>query len=190
MKENTTKRWEDLTLADNFIFQKFMRNEEMCKKILGEILNKKIEKVVYPEYEKTIDIRYDSKAIRLDLYVEGEDEIYNIEMQNISYAYLPQRGRYYQDLIDLDLLEKGKEYGELCQSYVIFICSFDFYELGEYRYTFTNRCHEVKDLEYGDLTTNGLFTRSMLNPMVPSRFLTPLFHQPINTVEHVFYILG
>ena len=43
---------------------------------------------------------------------------------------------------------------------------------------------------YGDLTTNGLFTRSMLNPMVPSRFLTPLFHQPINTVEHVFYILG
>lgn len=27
------KEWDELTLADNFIFQKVMLNEELCKKI-------------------------------------------------------------------------------------------------------------------------------------------------------------
>ena len=55
-------RWEELGLADNFIFQKVMLNEEFCKKILSEILGKQVEKVVYTQYEKTIDIRKDSKS--------------------------------------------------------------------------------------------------------------------------------
>lgn len=55
-------RWEELGLADNFIFQKVMLNEELCKKILSEILGKQVEKVVYTQYEKTIDIRKDSKS--------------------------------------------------------------------------------------------------------------------------------
>lgn len=35
---------------------------------------------------------------------------------------------------------------------MIFICTFDLYELGYYKYTFTNKCNEVPELEYGDDT--------------------------------------
>ena len=145
--------WENLTLANNFIFCKFMLNEELCKKVLSEILGEEVEHVEYPEYEKVIQARYDSKSIRLDVYIKGDDIVYNIEMQNINKDSIPKRGRYYQDLIDLDLLEKGAYYKNLNKSIVIFICTFDLYNLGYYKYTFTNKCNEVCGLEYGDETT-------------------------------------
>lgn len=37
-----------------------MQNEELCIKVLSEILGIEIRKVEYPQYEKKIDIRYDS----------------------------------------------------------------------------------------------------------------------------------
>ena len=145
--------WENLTLASNFIFCKLMMNKELCKKILSEILNEEVTRVEYTEYEKVIQARYDAKSIRLDVYLKSDETIYNIEMQNINSDSIPKRGRYYQDLIDLDLLEKGAYYKELNKSMVIFICTFDLYDLGYYKYTFTNKCNEVPGLEYGDGTT-------------------------------------
>lgn len=146
--------WNNLSLASNFIFQKVMQNEELCIKVLSEILGIEIKKVEYPQYEKTIDIRYDSKSIRLDVYVKDENEtIYNIEIQNLNSDSIPKRGRYYQGLIDLDLIEKGCYYKELNKSIVIFICSFDLYSLNQYIYSFTYKCDQIKDLEYGDETT-------------------------------------
>lgn len=56
-------------------------------------------------------------------------------------------------MIDLDVLGQGKDYIELKKSYVIFICTFDPFDLGEKVYTFSNRCHELDDLELGDETT-------------------------------------
>lgn len=145
--------WQNLTLANNFIFCKVMMNKELCRKILSEILDEEVIRVEYPEYEKVIQARYDAKSIRLDVYIKGDGTIYNIEMQNILNDNIPKRGRYYQDLIDLDLLEKGAHYKELNKSIVIFICTFDLYGLGNYKYTFTNKCNEEQGLEYGDETT-------------------------------------
>ena len=89
------KRWEELTLSDNFIFQKFMLTPENCKKVLSEILGVKVVNVEYPEYEKTMDIRRDAKSIRLDVYVIGDETIYNVEMQCSSREHIPKRSRYY-----------------------------------------------------------------------------------------------
>lgn len=50
-------------------------------------------------------------------------------------------------------MEKGSHYSELNTSFIIFICTFDYYGLGNYKYTFTNQCREVKDLAFGDETT-------------------------------------
>lgn len=152
-EQDELKKWRELTLSNNFIFQKFMLNPENCKKVLSEILGAEVIKVEYPKYEKVIDIRYDAKSIRLDVYVKGEDAIYNIEMQTSSDENIPKRGRYYQDLIDLDILEKGEDYSGLNRSFVIFICTFDFYGFDRYKYTFSNKCDEVDGLEYGDQTT-------------------------------------
>lgn len=152
-KAEKEKHWSDLTLSNNFIFQKFMINPENSKKVLSEILGVEVVNVEYPEYERVVDIRPDSKSIRLDVYIKGDNTIYNIEMQCSDKEHIPKRSRYYQDLIDLDLLEKGAYYSELNRSFVIFICTFDYYGQDRYKYTFNNKCQEVEGLEFGDETT-------------------------------------
>lgn len=67
---NALKAWENLTIADNFIFQKVMRKKRLCKRLIENILNIKIRKITFPETEKDIRIRRDSKSVRLDVYVE------------------------------------------------------------------------------------------------------------------------
>ena len=68
LTKSAERAWENLTLANNFLFCKVMMNEELCKKVLSEILGEKVTRVEYPEYEKVIQARYDAKSIRLDVY--------------------------------------------------------------------------------------------------------------------------
>ena len=74
-------------------------------------------------------------------------------MQTSDTKELPKRSRYYQDLIDLQLIEKGETYNHLKKSYIIFICPFDLFNLGRHKYTFTYQCLEQPGLELGDETT-------------------------------------
>ena len=150
------KEWEELTICDNFLFQKVMQNKRLCKRLIQKLLNIKVKKIIYPVAEKSIAIGATSKSVRLDLYVETDDGIIiDIEIQTSDGVdgWLPKRTRYYQAMIDLDVLGKGKDYIELKKSYVIFICTFDPFEEGRRVYTFSNRCHESDGLELGDETT-------------------------------------
>ena len=150
------KTWEELTIQDNFLFQKVMRNQRICKHLIEKILRIKIEEITYPEEEKTIDIRLDSKSIRLDVYVKDDKgRIYDIEMQvtNGKQGELEKRARYYQGMIDMELIEKGEPYENLNPCYVIFICTFDLFKKNLPMYTFVNTCKEDGELELGDEST-------------------------------------
>lgn len=52
------------------MFGKVMRNPELCRPLLEDILQVKIRKIVYIDYEKTLDVAIEQKGIRMDLYVE------------------------------------------------------------------------------------------------------------------------
>ena len=90
------KSYDELTIQDNFIFQKIMRNKRICKQTLERLLNIDIKDISYPEEEKTIDVRLDSKSIRMDVYVnDDKGTIYNIEMQTSKdMEELVKRTRY------------------------------------------------------------------------------------------------
>lgn len=150
------KEWEELNIADNFLFQKVMQNKRLCKRLIQKILNIKIKNITYPTAEKSIIIGATNKSIRLDLYVEIDDgTIIDIEIQTTDgiEGWLAKRTRYYQSMIDLNLLDRGADYIELNKSYVIFICTFDPFNENRRVYTFSNRCHESENLELGDETT-------------------------------------
>ena len=150
------KQWEELTIQDNFLFQKVMQNRRICKHLIEKILGIRIEKITFPESEKSVENRYDSKSIRLDVYVHDENgHVYDIEMQctNGSEGELPKRTRYYQGMIDMDELKKGQYYTELKESFIIFICTFDPFGENLPMYTFRHRCIEKEGLELGDLAT-------------------------------------
>lgn len=149
-----SKTFDELTIKDDFMFGAVMKNPDKCKAVLECILNIKIRKIEYPEIEKTIDKTYESKSIRLDVYVEDDkNTIYNIEMQTTNKKNLPKRTRYYQGMIDLNIINKDDDFNKLKKSYVIFICDYDEFGLERHIYTFEKRCKEIPDLGLGDDTT-------------------------------------
>ena len=60
-------------------------------------------------------------------------------------------------MIDLNAIEKGANYSELPQNFVIFICTFDAFGKGRLKYTFKNICVEDKKLFLNDGTTKIFF---------------------------------
>ncbi len=137
------KRYEELSFTDNFMFAKVMRDLDVCKGVLEAVLQVRIRAIRYPETEKTLDVDPRAKGVRLDVYVEDEDDtFYDIEMQTTSQKDLPKRSRYYQDMIDLNQIEKGALYDELRDGMVIFFCTFDPVGYGDSKYTFEYMCHE------------------------------------------------
>ena len=108
-KNRGIKPVDELVFSDDFMFGAVMSDPKRCKHLLEEILNIKIRKIEYPERQKTIDVKYDSKSVRLDIYVEDDkNTVYDIEMQTTSDGNLPLRMRYYQDMIDLNIIDKGE----------------------------------------------------------------------------------
>lgn len=147
------KTFEELSLRDDFMFGIVMRNPRLCQPMLERILNVKILRIEFPESQKVIDPSVEGKGVRLDIYVaDAEHTVYNVEMQTSNKKELPQRTRYYQGVIDLDLLEKGALYKNLPKSFVIFICTFDPFGRGRAMYSFENTCREDGTLRLEDGT--------------------------------------
>ena len=126
-------------------------NPELCRRLIELILNIRVKEIKYPEREKVIESRTDSKGIRLDVYVEdNKNRSFDIEMQIADSDNIAKRMRYYQGLIDGDKLKHGQHYRELGESYIIFICPFDRFKRGRHIYTFRERCDEDNSLTLND----------------------------------------
>ena len=67
-RTDALKAWEDLTIADNFIFQKVMRKKRLCKRLIENILNIKIRKITFPETEKDIHVEVLCHLAFMSLY--------------------------------------------------------------------------------------------------------------------------
>ena len=156
---------QELNLSDDFLFSKVFSDAEVCRQVLEKILKVKIKKIKFVESQKSIDLVMESKAIRLDIYVQDEKEtIYNVEMQRGKYKNLAKRSRYYQGSVDLDFIQKGSDYLELCKSFIIFICTFDPFGKGRHIYSFENCCMEDQSLKLNDETTKiFLNTRGVMD---------------------------
>ena len=120
------KTYDELEFADDFLFCNIlMANEDLCIELVEMITGRKIKSIVKSEDQKSIRLTYDGKGVRLDVYFEDEDSvIYDIEMQTTQKYNLRKRSRYYQGMIDLNILSKGAAYSKLKEAYIIFISNF------------------------------------------------------------------
>ena len=141
---------KNLTIKNNFMFAAVMSDEENCKGFLERALSIQIDHVEIST-EKNIVYHPEYKGVRLDVYAKDEKNTrYNIEMQVLKQPALGRRSRYYQSQMDMELLAKGCEYAELPDSYVIFLCDFDPFGEGKYRYTFRKSCEETQKASLKD----------------------------------------
>lgn len=146
------KRYEDLEFIDDFMFCKILTTRlDLCKELIELILDIDIKDIKQCENQKPIELKYDSRGIRLDVYVNDENgTVYDLEMQTSKKKDLPKRTRYYQGMIDLNLIERGAYFYELKKSYVVFICKNDPFGKGLPIYTFENICEQDYTLKLGD----------------------------------------
>lgn len=131
-----------LELKDAPMFGRVMRNANLCKQVLEVILGIEIDHVEYLNTEQEISAYTEARGVRLDVYLKASDKVYDIEMQTTDIPY-GKRMRYYQAMIDSALLDKGKNYPDLSESYIIFICTQDPFRCDIPIYTFERRCLEA-----------------------------------------------
>ena len=154
------KKWKSATIANNFIFYKIMRhNPDVCTELLEILLEMEIDHIEM-HGEETIETDFESKGIRLDVYAKNDSKAFNLEMQASDSKELPERSRYYQGCIDVDILQSGQKYKELKDSYVIFICISDLFEKGLPCYRFENLCLENNSIKLNDRSYKYFFIAS------------------------------
>jgi len=157
------KKFQDLTFTDHYMFEKVLQNKDICKQLLERLLKIKIEKLEFPELEKEISPYYETRGVRLDVYIKDSDQVFDIELQNYTELNLPLRTRYYQSMLDIDNLIKGQHYSELPTSFIIFICTFDPFKQELPIYTFVSKCLESSCLTLEDKATKKFFNAKAYN---------------------------
>ena len=75
------KCFDDLTIADDFMFCKIMQDEAICKQFLEMVLVNEIGKIAYLSPQNTVAAGIEAKSVRLDLLIKDEaGKSYDIEM--------------------------------------------------------------------------------------------------------------
>ena len=138
-----TRKFKDLTIRDAFMFAAVMSDPEICRRVIELALGIPISEV-HIQTEKTMAYHSEYHGVRLDVYAADVNRTrFNVEMQVTLQKFLPKRSRYYHDQIDMDALLTGNSYENLQDTYVIFICDFDPFGDGLYRYSTRTVCTET-----------------------------------------------
>lgn len=160
MTNNETRkirRLSDLSLIDDYLFGLFIQeagSEEILKGLIECMLDVKINHVRLKQPQHSISNEPNLHGVRLDAFLEDdENTLYNIEVQVANKGNIPKRMRYNQSLIDKEQMPSGEyDYDKLSRTIIVFVCDFDLFDKGLYRYTFKNICMEDTSLELGDKT--------------------------------------
>lgn len=137
-----TRKFKDLTIRDAFMFAAVMSDPEICRRVLELALGIPISEVHIQTENHGISfgISWGSSGC---LCLNADRTRFNVEMQVTLQKFLPKRSRYYHDQIDMDALLAGDSYENLPDTYVIFICDFDPFGDGLYRYSTGMVCEET-----------------------------------------------
>ena len=172
--------YANVDITNDLMFSTVMQDEALCIELLEYLLplqpGRKIDRLEYRQFDsdasegssqsasdgtaqtqKTMLGYFGQRGVRLDVFVDDGETVYDLEMQTTSNAALPQRSRLIQSHMDISQLQRGAQYDELRPSFVIFICKFDPFGDDLYRYTFRNMCDELKDKPLDDGTCKLFF---------------------------------
>lgn len=179
---------KELPLTNDFLFGEVMRREPICKLFLEALLQKEIRSIEFIDKQKDLSDSYLYHGIRLDVYLnDDQGTIYNIEMQATNQDDLARRARFYQSAIDRRALEKNTYYTDLADSYVVFVCSFDYFGRGLAVYERESRLKGCPGLSFEDgshvLVLNSQFTQSNAAPAI-LEFLTFLRDNNLSAPFH------
>ena len=185
--EQKQKPLQDLNLLDRFLFAQAADDPDTMRDILEIILGKEVVLKLLPQTEKEQRTHPLNRYVRLDVWaLDEQDTVYNTEVQQNNTGNLPKRSRFYQALIDSNLLNPGEiGFQKLNPVYIILICPFDLFGYGLYRYTFRMQCEEVSELSLRDDAVRIFLNTHGKNPEGVSEELVELLKYMEHTTEEV-----
>ena len=175
---NKRKEFSKLNLLDRFLFDEAMEDSENMKTVLDIILGQDIPLKSAPHSEKEMRTLPDNRQVRLDVYAwDDDDTVYDTEAQKEDTKNLPKRSRFYQAVLDSNLLLPGSvDFNKLNRAFIILIMPFDPFGKGFYKYTFRMRCEECPDLDLQDDATRIFLNCHGTHPEMVSPELIELLH--------------
>lgn len=145
---------QELNLLDRFLFSVVMEDNETLEDVLEIILGYPVPLKDKAQAEKELRRTPLNKSVFFDVYGEDLWDIaYDVEVQKEDTKDLLKRTRYYNGMVDLNMLRPGEDYSKLKEAYIIMIMPFDLFGEGKYKYTFHMTCDEIPGLKLRDGAT-------------------------------------
>ena len=129
--EEKSKQIDEYRLIDDIFFNAFFdENKKDVEFILNIILKKDLEVIEMSVQKQYKNIR--GRSAELDIVAKDSDnKIYDIEIQRTADGAIPKRARFHSSMLDSGAINKGMEYKDLPETYVIFITETDIFEEDE-----------------------------------------------------------
>ena len=188
MKEKPEKKLlKELNLTDRFLFDEVIEDPQTHRDILSIIFGREIPLLTKSETEKEMRVSPQIRSVRMDVFsMDEERTVYNTEMQDKRKSDLAKRSRYYQAVLDTNLLEPGiPNYNLLNTTYIILITTFDLFGYGKYQYTFEARCREEPGCVLENQAVRIFLNTRGKNDSEVSEELVSFLHYIENTTDAV-----
>ena len=183
-KETVTNQSNEkfMPFTDDMIFSLVMRDPDICRRVaemilpdedIGEVRIATPDNMLFDEnsdfevmVQASLDFGKDIRGIRFDAYIKSKNIWVDIEMQTTNEHNIERRSRYYQSMMDSDCLDKGGKFNDLKNTYVVFICTFDYFGKDEPVYVVENYIRK-NDLIFDDGTGRILLNTRCSQDKIP-----------------------
>lgn len=131
---------------DDILFQKLSENKGFCEELLQVLLEQERLELVKTTPQKNLR-NIKGRSVIVDVLCEGVDRnYYNVEVQKQDNDNHEKRVRYNSSNVDTYITEKGIEYKELPDLYIIYISEFDIFKKGKTIYHVQRSIKETEDV--------------------------------------------
>ncbi|MCQ2248343.1 MAG: Rpn family recombination-promoting nuclease/putative transposase [Treponema sp.] len=151
-KEQLEKEFSELGFTNDFLFTQLMKDEKLCRALIERLLKIKISHVLEHKTQKYFRHKRESHGVRFDVYLKESSRVFDVELQVENFSNFPLRARYYQSIMDIETLPKNRDYSELPESYVLFICTKDPFGGKLPIYSIDSTIRENRQIPYNDKT--------------------------------------
>ena len=119
-------------MDDDFMRCLFKDNIPLAEMVLRIITGKSDLVIIDCQTQKDMKRLAGARSICLDAYgTDSLEKKYDMEIQREDKGADPHRARYHSSVLDIENLNAGQEFGELPETFTIFITEKDFFGLGE-----------------------------------------------------------
>ena len=137
---------DEMCLMDDNFMSAVLQDKACCELVLRIILKRDDIEVIESKTQYSVTNLH-GRAVRLDVFARDKNgEYLNIEVQRNDKDAVPQRARFNSSLIDANVVEKGTEFKDLPETYVIFITENDILGKGLPLYTVDRIVRETNEI--------------------------------------------